>query len=113
MLPIAYLPQHLAEVSGLAVSVCGIAFALPPLIRGESPELERWSPGRIRVVAAAAVLVAVAIGVSGFVLPAEPPGGLPGGHWGTTFDKALLGVWLIGIASIAVFVYRRNRSRRS
>jgi len=35
-----------------------------------------------------------------FLTDVEPPGGATGGHWGTTLDRATLGVWLAGIAAI-------------
>src|SRR6266705_3227668 len=96
VLPLAYLPQHLAEIVGLAIATFGIGSALPVLIRGSDPELPAWSRARVRLIAAAAVLFSIGAGVSGFLLDAEPPGGTAGGHWGTTADKALLGIWLVG-----------------
>ena len=113
VLPLAYLPQHLAEIVGLTIATFGIGSALPVLIRGSDPELPAWSRARVRLIAAAAVLFSIGAGVSGFLLDAEPPGGTAGGHWGTTADKALVGIWLVGIGSIAFHVYRKRQSRRN
>jgi len=106
---LGYLPQHDAEAVVVAVALGGLWFCVPALIEGRSSGLEGWRPSRIRLLAGVVILALTGVVLFVFLTNAEPPGGAPGGHWGTTGDKVTLGVWLAGIAAIFGYSIWRER----
>jgi hypothetical protein len=98
---LAYLPQHIAEIAGVAIFVGVLISGLPALLFGRMSAKRNWSAPRVRLVAALALCVAAAWAALGFVINAEPRGGIPQGHWGSRTDGLLLIPWLLGIAGIA------------
>jgi hypothetical protein len=109
---LGYLPQHDDEAVVVAVGLAGLWFSVPALIRGRSSGLEGWKRSRVRLLAGAVILAVTGWVLFAFLANAEPPGGTPGGHWGTTVDKVTLGVWLAGIAAIFGYNIWRERSSR-
>lgn len=106
---LAYLPQYVARVGGLALVVAVVVSALPALITGRASQGRDWSASRVRAVAALGALIVGGWGLLiAFVIRAEPPGGFAGGHWGTTSSKVVLGVWLFGLAAFTAWNLRRG-----
>lgn len=111
---LAYLPRYIADASALVAAI-GIALrALVALITGRlagmAPPDEGgvWTRPRVRMAAIVALLVAAGIALLGFVLPAEPPGGLHN-HWGGTSDRVAFGIWVAFMAAITAYGLWRDR----
>jgi len=105
---LAYLPQYVAEVGGVALCVSFVIGALPALITGRTSARPDWSARRVRAAATLGVLLGGAVVLVAFVIPAEPSGGFPGGHWGTTGSEVVMGVWLFCVAAITGWNLRRE-----
>jgi hypothetical protein len=107
---LAYLPQRLSEVAGVAILV-GVAIGcLPPLIFGRVSAFPNWPTARVRLLATIAVALAGVMALVSFVIDAEPPGGLPQGHWGDHTDKVYAAAWLVFLTVIvAVNLVREAR----
>jgi hypothetical protein len=110
---LAYLPQRLAELSAIALFVGALIASLPPLLTGRASYSPSWPPWRIRSVAAAGLLLLTVLVIITFVTDAEPPGGLPQGHWGDHTDRLFFAGWLAFLAAIVSFnVWREVRFHR-
>ena len=110
---LAYLPQRLSEVGGVAILV-GVALSvLPLLVFGRVSVFPAWSTARVRLLATVAIALAGVIAALSFVTDAEPPGGLPEGHWGSRTDKVYTAAWLVFLAAVtAVNLVREARFLR-
>jgi hypothetical protein len=91
-MPLAFLPQHVAEVMGAAIAVLFIAHGVSVLkgnrLPGENP---RWAT-RVGVLE---ILFGAAIGVFSLTTNAESPHRPDHGGWGATTGVIILIVWLI------------------
>jgi hypothetical protein len=76
---LGYLPQHIAEVAGLAIFVGVLISNLPALLSGRMSALPQWSSRRVRLAIALVLFLAGGWAVLGFVIDAEPPSGLSQG----------------------------------
>jgi hypothetical protein len=105
---VAYMPQYQEEFLSSAIAVVWFAGGLALLVTGRLPEREGWEPRRVRALGVALLLLSVGLGASGFLVNAEPPGGVWGGHWGltSTFDKAMFAVWVVFVVALGGYCLR-------
>jgi len=111
---LAALPQHIAELETVAVGVAASVLLLPTLITGRPPQtLSRSGPPK-HTRAIALCLLAIGFALSPFFVNAEPRGGAKGGHWGTTTDRLIAGVWVAALAAIVGYgtLHDRRSKRR-
>src|SRR5258708_3235663 len=99
----------MAKTGGVALGVALVVGALPALISARVSVPPAGPPGRTRLVAGLGALLGGAWGLLiAFVIPAEPSGGFPGGHWGGTSSRVVLGVWLFVLAVMVGSGLRRE-----
>jgi hypothetical protein len=105
---IAYLPQHFAEVTGIALGVCFAGFGIFFLVTGQAPDpaSERFSKRQIRALGAGEILLGVFIAWLSFFTNAERAG-YHGSHWGGSFIIAFMTMWLLLLVGIMIHNLRR------
>src|SRR5581483_5638132 len=69
---------------------------------------------RFRVAARLSTREPSLCALSPFFVNAEPRGGAKGGHWGTTTDRLIAGVWVAALAAIVGYgtLHDRRSKRR-
>ncbi len=103
---LAFLTQYDAELGGTALASVIVGFGVLELCTGESPELKRFGPGRIRLVGVAQILVGVAFGVASFQLDREA-------GWGGKRQIVVLAVWLAAVGAITLVHIRKYKRYES
>jgi H+/Cl- antiporter ClcA len=98
---IAYLPQHISEVTGIFLGVCFAGFGIFFLATGQAPapEYERLRKWKIRALGAAEILLGAFVAWLSFFTNAEGSG-YHGSHWGDSFDIAFTTVWVLVLVGI-------------
>jgi hypothetical protein len=66
-------------------------------------------PRATRLVGAVVVLAGVGIVLFVFLVNAEPPGGAPGGHWGSTWIQVVVAIWLLLLLGLTVLNLTKTR----
>jgi hypothetical protein len=111
-MPLAYLPQHVAEAMLLAFAVPIFAKGLQTIVTGRMREvawIRDWAIWRVRAVGLLLAAAGTGVALFGFFVNAEPPGSHFRNHWGGPFWEALLGVWLALIAGSTFYSFWRRR----
>lgn len=110
---LAYLPQGVTEVGGVAILVAAALIAAPLLIFGRSSAYPTWPATRVRLVGAAGIAFGGLLALASFLVPAgKPPRGLPSQdsgsyRWADVF-------MIIGLSAVAAWnVAREVRFLRS
>ncbi len=100
---IAYLAQHIDEVTGISLGVAIAGFGSFFLVTGEAPDprTERFSKRQIRAFGAFEIFVGVFFASLPFLTNAEGPG-YHGSHWGGSFSIASTAVWLLGLLGLMI-----------
>jgi hypothetical protein len=110
---LAYLPQRLSEVGGVAILVGATVSVLPSLVFGRVSAFPTWSTAKVRLFAMIPIAFGGVVAVLCFATDAEPPGGLQQGHWGARTDKVYTAAWLVFLAAItAINLVREARFLR-
>jgi hypothetical protein len=111
-MPLAYLPQRVAEVMFLTVAVPIFAKGLQVLVTGRMREwawIRDRAVWRVRIVGLFLSAIAAALAIFGFVVPAEPPHSHFRNHWGGPLFEVLLGIWLTAILGGSLYSFWRKR----
>jgi hypothetical protein len=104
VLHLAFLPQHVWQVTGTFMGVVVIVWMVYILVVGRIFDAD-WSPRRLRVVALGGLLIGAGFIATAWTVNAEPPcGDCNADHWGGT--SGIIG--LIAFIGIAVAIQVRN-----
>jgi hypothetical protein len=110
---VAYLPQNVSEVGGTFLGVVFLAVALYLLWSGDAAGPTPFSSRMVRLIGVTVMLLGVAMIVASWAINSEPPcGACNGDHWGSPFDKVVLGLWLTALVLIVTREVRREVRRR-
>jgi hypothetical protein len=110
---VGYLPQHVSEVGGTFLGVVFLAVALYLLWSGDAAGPTPFGSRTVRLIGVAVMLFGVGMIVASWAINSEPPcGACTGDHWGSTFDKVVLGLWLTALVLILTIEVRREVRRR-
>lgn len=110
LMPLAYLPQHVAQVVGLAIGIAWVAFGVLVLVRGVPPGLAGGlNPRLLRILAVLVIPAGIAIAAAFFFIDAEGRNSREGDHWGGTYGIVMMLVFLVFLGGIAVYNLRKFR----
>ena len=112
---IAYLPQRVFEITGVAIGLWMMTFGLIAIVRPATAAVRPGRPMRPRLargMGATAVLVGLTLGIGSFFYDSEPSCGRCGrGPWGGTSTVVRLIAWLALLFTFAGVAWIRHRRR--
>lgn len=107
---LAALPQHIAQVGGVALGACFVLFGIVVLVKGPPPELlGEISPRLVQVFPPVAIILGIGVGVLFFFVDAGGPNS-ERDHWGGAWEISMLVLWLAVLFGIAIHNLRKYRN---